>query len=216
MEKTKDFRMDYSSLPDRARTLQKHFENNLASFTAFDPDYNAAYAASWLALIEECEEHPDDESTVDELAQYTKDLEEARKEGFIAANDLEHYVKKAFPDDEMMLEEFGFSERKKARARSLNQLIWLEVMKRVAADYTAELAAVNMPPSVINNLETKQQNAVQKEIAQEYFKRIRKRLARQRIKKFNNLYKICITVRDTAVSVFYNDAERRKLFEIEE
>ncbi|MGE0635551.1 MAG: hypothetical protein AB7G44_15310 [Bacteroidia bacterium] len=203
-----------SALVQRSRTLHSHFLNHLAAFTDFAPGMNAAYAATWLSQIEDCEQHPTDESTLDQQQQYTDELEQARKEGFQAANDLEFWVKKAFPDDEYMLEEFGFNERKKARARTLNQLIWLEVMKQIANDYTAELAAAGMPPAILTNLDTKRQNAVDKEITQEYFKRIRKRLARQRLKKYNTLYKICTTVRDAAQSVFYNQDEERGLFSI--
>ena len=76
----------------------------------------------------------------------------------------------------------------------------------------AELAAADMPPAILTNLQTKQQNCVQKEIEQEYFKRIRKRLARQRIKKYNALYKMCTSVRDAAQSVFINEPEERGLF----
>jgi hypothetical protein len=212
MERDKDFRMEFSLLVQRSRTLHGHFLNHLAAFSSFAPHLNAAWAATWLAQINDCEQHPTDESTVDEQQQKTDEVVQAKKQGFDAANELEYYVKRAFPDDEYVLEEFGFNERKKARAHSLNQLVWLEVMKKVADDYVAELAAADMPPAILTNLQTKQQNCVQKEIEQEYFKRIRKRLARQRIKKYNALYKMCTSVRDAAQSVFINEPEERGLF----
>ena len=210
--RNRDFDFEDSLLIQRARTLHGHFLVHQAAFSTFAPYMNAAWAAAWLAHIDDCEQHPTDETTLDQQQHYTDELEQARKEGFQAANDLEFYVKKAFPDDEYMLEEFGFNERKKARARTLNQLIWLEVMKQVANDYTAELAAADMPPAILTNLDTKRQNAVTKEITQEYYKRIRKRLARQRLQKYNALYKYCTTVRNAAQSVFYDQDEERGLF----
>lgn len=212
--RNRDFNMEDTLLIQRSRTIRGHFINELPRFTAFDPDLNAAFAANWLLSIDECEAHPTDETTVDQLQQHTDELEQAIKEGFTAANELEHYVKKAFQGDKEMLEEFGFHKRTQARNRTLNLLIWLEVMKRVAADYTAELAAVNMPPAMLTTLDTKQQNCVQKEIAQEYFKRIRKRMLRQRIKKFNNLYSYFVTVNSAAQLVFINEPEERGLFAV--
>jgi len=69
-----------------------------------------------------------------------------------------------------------------------------------------------MPPTVLTNLDLKRQNAVQKEIEQEYFKRIRKRYARQRIKKFNKLYGFFTTVNSAAQNVFSEEEEKRGLF----
>jgi hypothetical protein len=212
--RTRDFDFEDSLLLQRSRTLHGHFLNHLAAFTAFAPYVDAVWAAQWLAQINDCEQHPTDETTLDQQQQYTDDLEQARKEGFQAANDLEFWVKKAFPGDDYILEEFGFNERKKARAHTLNQLIWLDTMKRIANDYLTELTAAGMPPAILTNLDTKQQNAVNAELAQEYYKRIRKRLARQRLQKFNALYKYCTTVRNAAQAVFCNQEEEKGLFSI--
>lgn len=210
--RNRDFDIEDTLLIQRSRTIRGHFIHELAAFTAFDPDLNATYAANWLLSIDQCEAHPTDETTVDQLQQHTDELEQAVKAGFAAAADLEFYVQKAFPDDESYREEFGFNERKKARARTLNLLIWLEVMLQIATDYSTELAAVNMPPTLLPDLQNVQQNAVQKEIAQEYYKRIRKRLLRQRIQKFNKLYSFFTTVNKAAQIVFKADEERRGLF----
>ncbi len=210
----RNYDMDDALLLQRSRTVRQLFINYMAAFMAFDPDLDATYAANWLLSIEECRDHPTDETTVDQQQQHTDELEQAIKEGFAAANDLEYYVKKAFPGDKSYREEFGFGERTKARQRTLNLLIWLEVMIKIANDYPAELAAVNMPASVLTNLQAKQQNAVQKEIAQEYFKRMRKRLARQRVKNFNTLYGFFTRINNAAQIVFANEKEERELFEL--
>jgi hypothetical protein len=212
--RNRDFDIDDALLIQRSDTIRLHFINYLARFSAFDPDLNLTFANNWLLSIDECEAHPTDETTLDEQQHLTDELEQAIKEGFAAANDLEYYVKKAFPGDKSYREEFGFGERTKARQRTLNLLIWLEVMIKIANDYPAELAAVNMPASVLTNLQAKQQNAVQKEIAQEYFKRMRKRLARQRVKNFNTLYGFFTRINNAAQIVFANEKEERELFEL--
>ncbi len=85
-------------------------------------------------------------------------------------------------------------------------------MKKVAQDYAAELALVNMPPAVLASVETKAIQLGQKEEQQEYYKHIRKRLARQRLQKYNALYKMCTTVCNSAQSFFYNQLEKNDLF----
>lgn len=210
--RNRDFDIEDTLLIQRSRTIRGHFMNELTAFSTFDPDFNPTYAANWLLSIDECEAHPTDETTLDQQQQHTDDLEQAVKNGFDAANDLEFYVQKAFPDDPTYMEEFGFSERKKARSRTMNQIVWLLVMKEVAQDYVAELTAVNMPLSVITNLENTANILGDRELAQEYYKRIRKRLLRQRIQKYNKLYSFFTTVNKAAQIVFKDDAQRRGLF----
>ena len=112
------------------------------------------------------------------------------------------------------MNEFGFTKTKQARARTLNLIAWLFVMKKVADDYNAQLTAVGMPASVITNLENAADNLGNKEIAQEYYKRVRLRLTGQRIEKYNSLFANCKQVDQAAESVFRNDKERRRLFAI--
>lgn len=212
--RNRDFDIEDTLLIQRSDTIRGHFINHQAAFSAFDPDLNATFVANWLLSIDECEAHPTDETTLDQQQHHTYELEEAVKAGFTAANELEFYVKKAFPNDPTYLDEFGFSERKKARARKLNQFVWLFIMKKIAQDYAAELALVNMPPAVLTTLETKAIELGQKEEQQEYYKRIRKRLLRQRIKKFNTLYSYFTTVYNAAQIVFYNQPEEKGLFTI--
>ncbi|MGE0634893.1 MAG: hypothetical protein AB7G44_13025 [Bacteroidia bacterium] len=214
IEKYRDYTMEDAEFLSKARTKHAHFLNYLADFTAFDANLNAAYAADWALQIESCETHQNDETTLDQQQQYTEDLEKAKKQGFIAANDLEYYVKKAFRDEPRTQKEFGFNLIKQARARTLNQIMWMEVMRKIAQDYTAELTAVDMPASVISNLETAAHNIVQAEIEQEYYKRIRLRLTTQRMKKFNALYATCKLVNSAAQIVFFDKKEEAGLFEI--
>lgn len=214
IEKYRDYTMEDSEFLQKARTQRGHFLNYLADFTAFDANLDAAYAADWALQIEICENHQNDETTLDQQQQYTEDLEKAKKQGFWAATDLEYYVKKAFANDTRTQKEFGFNLVAQARGRTLNQIMWLEVMKKVAQDYTAELTAVDMPASVITNLETAAHNIVQAEIEQEYYKRIRLRLTTQRMKKFNALYKTCKLVNSAAQIVFFDKKEEAGLFEI--
>jgi len=212
--KYRDYDMDDAELFSRARTIRAHFLKYLTNFAGFDPDFNTTFSDNWLALIEDCELHDTDETTRDGLGQYTADLEAAKTKGFLAANDLEYYVNKAFPNNPRKIKEFGLNKRSGLRARTLNLIIWLFVMKKVADDYTAELTAKGMAPAVLTNLENAAKDIADREIAQEYFKRIRLRLTTQRMEKFNSLYAICKQVESAAESVFFDSEEHKGLFVI--
>lgn len=210
----KHYNFDDSILLQHSRTLHRHFTGHLAAFHTFDPDLDAPFADRWLASIEACENHPTDENTLDELSHYTGELKTARKAALAAAADLEYYVGKAFPANRRIGEEFGLSEKKHLRARTLNLAIGLVVMKKVAEDYLAELTGAGMAMTVLDSLQTTQENLVQKETRQEYFKRLRLRFTRQRIEKFNHLYGFATTVNAAAQNVFREEAEKRALFKL--
>jgi hypothetical protein len=210
----RDYAMEDNLLVQKSGVMHALFLENLAPFTAFDPDLNATYAANWDAQREICMSDTNDETILDQQQQHTQDLEEAKTAGLLAAEDLEYYVKKAFPGNKRIAKEFAFNKRSGLRARTLNLISWLMVMKKVADDYAADLSAVSMPPAVLTNLETAAQNVANKEIEQEYFKRKRLRYTRERMEKFNRLYAICKEVNTAAQSVFRNDYAKWQMFEI--
>ena len=210
----RDYAMEDAVLMEKSSTMHSLFVENMAAFTAFDPDLNLTYANNWNAQIDICQDDSSDSTIIAQQTQHTEALEKAKTAGLLAAEDLEYYVKKAFPGNKRIAKEFAFNKRSGLRARTLNLISWLMVMKKVADDYAADLAAVSMPAAVLTNLEAAAQNVATKEIDQEYFKRKRLRYTRERMEKFNRLYAICKEVNDAAQSVFRNDYARWQMFEI--
>jgi hypothetical protein len=101
------------------------------------------------------------------------------------------------------------------RARKLDTLIWMVVMRRMAQDfYAAELAAVNMPATLLNDIEVLEESFASKAVEQEFFKSIILRQTRLRIEKLNHLHSFIVNVQRAAQSVFVNDKERRELFNL--
>lgn len=209
------YSMEDAVFYERSRTLAELFKRNVAAFTAFDFNLDMAYHAEWLAQILICEKHETDESANDELQQRTADMEEARKACFVAANGLMYYVEKAFPDNARIMQEFGFTERKNVRNKSLSTVVWIIVMMVIADDYNTELTAAGMPASVITDLDNAQLALVPKEIQQEVWKRKIVRLQRQRIEQVNTLYGYYQRVHRAAQVVFRKDEEVRKVFNLE-
>lgn len=207
------YKGDDSTLIQRCRTVAEHFSKYKPQFVAFDVAFDDPFYDNWQVQILECESHPTDEMVDDDLRQHTQDADKARDECFNAANGLLYYVKKAFPDDLRSLQEFGFTERKQARAKTLNTVLWVTVMRKMANIYDAELIAVNMPAAIITDIETARDAYAQKEIEQEIFKHKAIGFTRLRIKKFNTLYHYLHQVHEAAQQVFVKDAERRALFD---
>ena len=197
------------------RNVHAHFVKRIAAFTAFDANLDAAYAASWLNLIVKFENHPSDESMGDNVEVATEELVAQRKKCWKAVDDIEYYTKLAFPDDEEVYREFGFHKTRRERDRAvLKMVLNLFTMYRVAEDYLPELTTAGMPAAVMTNFEIQEGLLAEREILQEYAKRLRIREFRKRVSLHNSLYKTYDRVRAAARVIYRNDPETRQLFEI--
>lgn len=213
-DRERDFTMEDNLLIQKAKTLCASFSDHIAPFTAFDSEFDATYTDNWKLAIEDAEACPTDETVKDILSQHTQELAKAKDEGFIAASDLEYYTGKAYPGKKRIMEEFGFTERKKARAAQFNQLMWLRVMKKIADDHLTPLNAAGMPATLLPNLETKTANILEKETMQEYYKHVRIRLVRERIDKHNKVYEFCTRTSEVAKLIFRNNNALYTMFNI--
>ncbi len=209
------YQMEDAVFYERSRTLAELFKRKVAAFTAFDFNLDMTYHAEWMAQILECENHETDEAAKDGLQQCTADVDEARKAAFTATNGLQYYVEKAYPDNLRIMQEFGFTERQKARNHSIGSLMWFSVIQEIALDYTTELNAVGMPASILTDLTLASDDLIEKEIKQEVYKRKIIRLQRQRIEKVNKLYGYYQRVHRAAQVIFRNDEEVRKQFNLQ-
>src|SRR5687767_9218064 len=115
MSDTRTYRIEDATLFQRSRVIRQHFVNNLAAFTAFDPDLDNALATAWMNSIDECEGIQNDETANDELQFRSAGVAEATEACFDKAKELQHYVEKAFPKKTAILKAFGFTERKRRK-----------------------------------------------------------------------------------------------------
>ena len=201
---------------EQNRTIHKLFVDRLAAFTAFDANLDATYAANWLTAIGELEDHPSDELMRDEIQGTTNALAAQQKLCWAAVDDLEYYVKRAFPDNERKLREFAFPRTRTERDRgALKMVLNLFTMVRVANDYTAELTAVGMPAGLLPDFKNKTGSLGDAEITQEYTKCLRIRATEKRIVMYNTVYKYHKRVHEAAQVIYRDKPETKQLFAME-
>ena len=78
----RDYAMEDAVLMEKSSTMHSLFVENMAAFTAFDPDLNLTYANNWHAQKEICSSEKTDELIVDEQTGYTEDLEKAKQQAY--------------------------------------------------------------------------------------------------------------------------------------
>jgi hypothetical protein len=188
-----------------SRVKHKLFTDRLADFTAFDPDFDATYAANWLAKIKYCEAITSDETTMREMASVKSDLQQKVLEVIAHLSKLEYYALDAFKNDPEILHEFQFNKVNSLYQYKVSFIIDGFVIQSLAYnEYNAPLTAVGMPATLLIQLTNLLQEAATLEISHEKFKRIRIMRTRLRIKDMNALYDFYEKVR-LAAQIIYAD-----------
>ena len=99
MQEFKDFKGEYSLMLADSKVFHKLFVDNMADFTPFDPDLDAAFASAWKGVYQLAEDIPSDETFTDVLQQHTAAIATLEKICVDAAIETKYKVNKAFPGD---------------------------------------------------------------------------------------------------------------------
>jgi hypothetical protein len=204
------FSGDDADFLEKNRVIRTIFLSDLAAFTAIDPALDAAFATNWLAQIELCEAHPSDATMLYTVQEVTENMAQLTANALRLATELEFYVKKAFPLNPALWEEFAFGNRSRVLPSTRNTVFWLFVMGKVARDYETQLLAAGMPANHIDQLNDASGLIAEAEFEQEYTKRLRQRQTRLRVQQLNQLHATLQQVQKAAAVVFYHNETKRK------
>jgi len=202
-----------TELGEKCRTWIYVFKEYLADFQAFDPDLNLAFAQTWLDVVEQFEGHQSDENTLDELQQYTVNLDNALNTLLDKVHSLEYFVDQLYEATPYRKKELNFTTIKRMRySKHADMLIACQVLLAEATELQAGLSAVGMPPTLLPALEVAIQTTHNCMLQQERFKITRLRLTTQRIEIVNRLYTLHRTVARAAQVIFAHQPELLVMF----
>ena len=204
-----------AKLIELSRMWHKLFNNHLSEFENFDSALNAAFAAAWLAKVEEFLLHPTDETTVDLLQDKTQTVHEQTEVVIGLVREVEYFVKRAFPNQPRKLLEFGFELLYKRRLSKFSEmLIDCHVLQMMIDTYSAPLLLAGMPATLPTTFESELDKLMKAVLTQERYKRQRILLTTQRITLFNELYSMHRQVAAAAQNVFANNKTIAAQFEV--
>jgi hypothetical protein len=205
--------MDDFLLIENSRTWHALFVEHLAEFSGFSTAFDAAYAADWLAMINDFEKHPTDETMRDKVEEKEADLEPGRKLLRLNINEIEFYVKRAFTEKQRKEEEFGFEKlRKRITEGEGRWALAANMVQKMLVDYAPELAAANMPAGLPAQYENALSVFGNAEVDMEYAQRLRIRATTARIEKFNALFDKHMDVKKAAEIIFNERPDILKQF----
>lgn len=200
---------------ERSETLQQLFENNLADFTAFDPDLDSAFNIDWKAAIEAAINITSGETVDDELQSYTQDTLAALTNCQKKYIEVKYYFAKAFPGNRAVMKEMGLDDYKRSRERQMRMVFFMENLHLKSEKYKVQLLANGYTQLKIDEIDTLRLALQAANKAQNAFSKGRPVLTQDRENIYNTCYDITAQICDAADSVYYNNEVKRNLFVFE-
>lgn len=197
---------------EHTKTMRSHFNDNLAAFTAFDPDFDTDFYNDWGTAITASEAQPTDEIVRDQLTQLTEAVEQAMTACRTKFQDSKYFIEKAFPKNTGVLNEFGYNNYEAQRRSQTGMTEFMKLFHTTALKYAAQLAAVNYPAAAIAEIDALRTVLDDANMAQETFDGQRPLITQTRIQTHNTLWDITVQVSTAAKAIFRNDPARFNMF----
>lgn len=197
-----------------ARVVHGYQVADLADFTAFDPDFDAPWAASFLTAIENAENFSSDNQVIDIVAQLTLDVEAKMKECRQFFQGMKFFIEKAFPNKPGTWNEFGYNDYGRSRANQARMIQFMLDLHESATKYTTQLTDANFDAVRIAEIQTLAQELQALNTQQEAAKGGRSTASNDRVILLNHAWSMTQTVRKAAKVIYMNNWGKWQLYNI--
>lgn len=211
----KAFKGSAHNMIDKIAKVLYFFNKNLADFTAYDPQLNAAFSEAWKeAWMDAAHRLPNKEveETVFEDNLLTEESEQSLARCRAKYIQVKYFAGRAFPNNKAVLKEFGAGAYSKVCTSRLRMVGFMEALHGVAEKYKGPLMAAGLTqPQIdeINSLATELRN---KNTAQQLKKKERPTETRKRIEALNTFYGYGQRVVEAARFIYRDNEVLRKEF----
>lgn len=190
-----------------ARVLRLIFIEDQPAFSAKDSNFSPPFETEWLTVIETAENEPTDELRKDQLRQLTETVLQKMTDCRDNFQDAKRYIKKAFPDNKIIWDEFGFNDYDSVERKQPEMIQFMKRFHNTALKYASELAQPNVNFDAVKVAEILARHNALNDAnnAQEKFKKELPVHTQNRINKMNAVWNICTDVCDVGKSIFKNN-----------
>lgn len=190
-----------------AKTLRLFFIEDQAAFVAEDSNFATPFETDWQTVIDTAEAEPSAEQRIDQMTTLTQTVLGEMTLSRECFQDSKRYIKKAFPNNVTIWNEFGFNDYNEVGEKQPEMIQFMKRFHTTAVKYTAELTApaVNFTLLRIADIETRRAALDAANNVQEKFKKDIPTFTQQRVKKMMAVWDICTDVGGVGKSLFRND-----------
>jgi hypothetical protein len=205
---TRLFSISDDKLRQHGETVAMSIGNDIGEFTAFDSTFDPAYDAVILNVINDLNAMKSDQVVIDEMTEYTQNSNDALAACNTAFRTISFFVRKTFPDNAAVQNQFGLNDIKNARKDQSKMVRFMDDLIIVCGKYGDTLIKGGCNPALIDSLPELREALNKAETAQEKFKKDRGLMTQERVLKLNELYRLLIPVSEIA-QIIYADNEAK-------
>ncbi len=211
MKVKRAFKGKDSAMITKLSLMMKFFEDQLADFTAFDPNLNAAFLQNWKLAYEQLNtvlgwgQHGDERETKEEFF-LLKGANQTLRKCRAKYKDVKYFAGLAFPQNAEVLRQFGEGTYSKVSYSHLKMVPFMEMLFGVATKYKTDLIAHGYTQAAIDQIETLTAQLRTENQLQQLKKKERPTETRNRIEALNTFYSFGQRVHDAAQEV-HRDSE---------
>lgn len=208
------YKMSDGQLATKASNILYDLKRFLPAFTAFDPSINANFVVELEKLTGEKDIKDVNlfTSVNIEIKLETKQLNTLLADARTLYSGVKYYVKRTFPGQQAIWNEFGANSYLKCRNSQLLMEQFMEQLVASMKKYQPQLKESGMPTTLPTEVETLTRKINEENDKQEQKKKERPGKTQQHIIDMNKTYDMLIQVSDASRFVYSNDKLMRELF----
>lgn len=208
----REYNIPDAELLEHAETIVVTLPFDMPAFTAFDSTLTAEYIPQLQVAIDDVKGFPTDDVVIDEMAEQTLLVDDAFNSCYDTYKTIAYFVRRAFPENEAIRNQFGLNDIERARKSQPQMVIFMESLARTAAKYQDQLIEAGCKLELITGLPQKAEALSQANIAQEKFKNDRAINTQARVLMLNHVYRLLQPLHDAAAIIYRYDPARYAIY----
>lgn len=188
-----------------AKDTHTNATDDLADFTAFDPDLDAAFLLAFDTAITDAEAVPSDDQVQDVITQLTEDMESAMGACRDKFQNSKYFIEKAFPDNKAVWNEMGYDRYLAARDNQPKLIEFMTDFGVAATKHAAVLATVNFTPALLAEIGTLTEALNNSNKIQNAYIGNRQSVTSDRLTKHNAVWKTAVQLCTVGKIVYQNN-----------
>jgi len=208
----RNYEMGDASLIQWVRKIKALLSLFLADFTNYDAMFDAAFVTAYNTQIDTAEALPDDFVVSGQQEALTDIVEQKMEECRRKFVHIKRFVRKAFPAQPGIWDEFGFSGYLAARHSQPKMVIFFRDLSSVASSHSAQLIAVNYTQPMIDEIQTLYTEITAADSSQEIKKQTRKTSTQSRVLAYNSLYEVGLDICESGQVIYEDDPAKFNMF----
>ena len=204
-QEERNYNMPDAEMLELSSAMREAFIEDKADFIERNPKFDDPYAEQWEEKITAAEGFPTDEQVDDILQQKTVAVEKVMTRCRNKFQDSKEFIEDAFPDKQVVWNEFGFDDYDKARQDQAQFIQFMNRFYKVAVKYKEQLIGANYTQEKIDEIKTLAEELKETNTEQEAYKKNIPVQTRDRVLVHNACYKITSEVGRSGKLIYRDD-----------